>query len=182
MPLSPAVSRKRIHTRCIEIQGFQREDGLWDIDGHLTDTKSYDFPNRYRGSVAAGEPLHDMSIRLTVDDAFVIRNVEAISEATPFAICPEATSSYEKLIGLRIAPGWGRELEKRIGKASGCTHLTALLHGAATVAFQTIFPLRHRETLEDPGEKKPPLLNSCYAFASDREVVRERWPRFYTGS
>jgi hypothetical protein len=34
MPLStPTISRTALHRRIVECRGFQREDGLWDIEG-----------------------------------------------------------------------------------------------------------------------------------------------------
>ena len=57
----------------IECRGFRRADGLWDIEGHLTDTKTYDFDTQFRGTVASGAPVHEMWLRLTVDDDLVIR-------------------------------------------------------------------------------------------------------------
>ncbi len=54
MPLSPPAPREPIHPRHVVCSGFRRADGLWDIEGHLTDVKSYDFDSRSRGTVAAG--------------------------------------------------------------------------------------------------------------------------------
>ena len=56
MPLSPSVERDHLHLRQVECRGFSRKDGLWDIEGHMTDKKSYGFPNKARGHVEAGEP------------------------------------------------------------------------------------------------------------------------------
>ena len=70
MPLSPAAPREPLHIRTISCIGYLREDGLWDIEGHLTDTKTYGFTNDHRGQVEAGNPVHDMWIRLTVDNDF----------------------------------------------------------------------------------------------------------------
>lgn len=42
MPLSPPEPREHIHSRDIILRGYRREDGLWDIEAHLTDTKTYD--------------------------------------------------------------------------------------------------------------------------------------------
>ena len=61
--------RKLIHTRNIVCQGFLREDGLWDIEGHITDVKTYEWNNPFRGIIGAGAPIHEMVIRLTMDDA-----------------------------------------------------------------------------------------------------------------
>ena len=41
MPLSAPAPRHFMHNRAIECRGYQREDGLWDIEGHLVDTKTY---------------------------------------------------------------------------------------------------------------------------------------------
>ena len=76
MPLSAPTDRERIHTRTIECHGFLRSDGLWDIEGELRDTKTYGYRNQWRGEVAPGEPVHHMAIRITVDDAFVIQEIE----------------------------------------------------------------------------------------------------------
>jgi len=54
MPLPAATPREPIHTRRIEMQGYLRQDGLWDIEGRLTDGKSYAFKNDYRGEVKVG--------------------------------------------------------------------------------------------------------------------------------
>jgi hypothetical protein len=32
-----------MHTRKVEYRGFEREDGLWDIEGELLDTKPHAF-------------------------------------------------------------------------------------------------------------------------------------------
>ena len=44
MPLSPPAARDPLHTRRIEINGYRRADGLFDIEGRLTDTKPFRLP------------------------------------------------------------------------------------------------------------------------------------------
>jgi hypothetical protein len=34
------VKRRHLHTRTVTMQGFAREDGLWDIEGRMTDAKT----------------------------------------------------------------------------------------------------------------------------------------------
>ena len=48
MPLSTAAPRKPIHTREIRYTGYEREDGQFDIEAHMTDTKTYPFANDWR--------------------------------------------------------------------------------------------------------------------------------------
>lgn len=182
MPLSaPASGRQMVHTRAMQCTSYTREDGLWDIEGHLTDVKGYAFSNKFRGEIQAGEPLHDMWIRLTVDGEFTVRGVEAVTDAGPFGICPAINAAFKKLEGLKIGPGWNRQVRERVGGVRGCTHLVDLLRPLATVAYHTV-----RWSDSAPGANKPskprPPINSCHAWASDGEVVREEFPDLYTGS
>lgn len=180
MPLSPAVSRDPRHIRRIECRGWRRADGLWDIEGHLTDEKTYAFTADERGDVAAGEPIHDMWLRLTIDDQLVIRAVEAATDRAPYRVCPAVTPNFRRLEGLSIRPGFLREARRLLGGAEGCTHLVELLGPVATTAFQTIEP---DSVWQEGGESgaKPHLVDSCHAYAADGERVRRLWPEFYTG-
>ena len=181
MPLSTPHIRKPIHYRSVQCRSYQREDSLWDIEGHLVDTKSYAFPNRERGEIAAGEPVHEMWLRLTVDDELRVHEVEATTDAGPFSICPAITDQFKKLRGLRIGRGWRRRVNELLGGVKGCTHLVELLGPVATTAFQTIYPIKSRREKSATGGKKPPIIDSCHALASDSEVVKRHWPEFYNG-
>ena len=119
MPLSPPVKRKHIHTREIRCTGYEREDGLWDIEGRITDTKTYTFENRERGTISAGTPVHDMLVRLTVDTELVVQEAEASTESGPFEICPALNDGVKALKGMKIASGWTRNLHKAIGGIKG---------------------------------------------------------------
>jgi len=179
MPLSKAAPRKHIHTRHIECRGFERDDGLWDIEASLIDTKTYSFDNMDRGGISSGEAIHHMLVRLTVDGDLVVQSAEASTEAGPFGICGGITDQFQALAGLRIAPGWRKAVLARFGGVRGCTHLTDMLLGPlAATAWQTVAPARKKRGTIGAGEK-PVLLDSCHAFASDSEVVRKRWPDFY---
>jgi hypothetical protein len=188
MPLSPPADRQHLHTRSIEMRGYERADGLFDIEAHLVDTKSYPFENVDRGQVPVGEPLHGMWVRLTVGEDMVIRACEAVSDYTPYRICPEAAPSFAALAGVAVGPGFNRAVKERVGGPLGCTHLREVLAQMATVAFQTIGPLRWRREAaareaaiargETPTTRPRTLpLNSCYAYAEGSEVVRRHKER-----
>ncbi len=167
MPLSKPVPRQHIHTRRMQCRGYRREDGLWDVEATLCDTKTYSFDNIDRGGVNSGEPVHAMSIRLTVDDKLVVRAAEAAIDAAPFAICPDIAPSIEKLKDLAIAPGWRKAVLERLGSTRGCTHLTDMVLGPlATVAFHTVTLFREKEGTSQPGGARPGLLDACHAMAS----------------
>jgi hypothetical protein len=184
MPLSPPVNRTHIHTRAIRFAGYEREDGLFDIEAHLTDTKTYEFSNLWRGKVQVGEPLHEMLLRVTIDVDFLIHDIEAVTDNSPFAMCPDIAPNYRQLIGVRMGPGWRKEIRSRVGGVTGCTHLTELLYPMATVAIQTIKPLQnHRRRQADSDStastKRPFVLNTCHAWAEDSPVVEQNAPAWY---
>ena len=131
MPLSPPTDREHIHTRRVTCQGFRRADGLWDIEGRITDVKTYPFANDYRGAIQPGDPIHDMSIRLTVDDHFEIKAVEAVTDKSPFAVCPAITPNFQRLVGLSMKSGWTRKVKELLGGVEGCTHLLTLVLAAS---------------------------------------------------
>jgi hypothetical protein len=203
MPLSPAVAREPFHTRQITLNGYHRADGLWDIEAHLTDVKAYAFDNAWRGRVEPGVPVHEMWLRLTVDDSFTVQAVEAVTDHSPFEMCPAIVGNFQRIIGLKIGPGWTKAVKARVGGTHGCTHLVELLGPVATVAFQTIAPgkarLKALKRGEDGGvieptdkdsasplqpgfgSRRPPILDTCHALASDSPVVAKHYPEFYTG-
>lgn len=180
MPLSEPQPREPVHRRTISCDGYLRKDGLWDIEARMVDTKSYGFPNHDRGRIEAGEALHDISLRLTLDDAYKIHQVSAAIDFSPFHMCPEAVTGMNQLIGLKIEKGWMREVRRRVGGTKGCTHLIELLGPVATTAFQTLHKKRSEKT-SPKGDRsdKPVILDTCHALASTSPVVKRQWPEFY---
>lgn len=178
MPLSPPVPRDLAHTRRIELHGYHRMDGLFDIEARLTDTKTHGFANDDRGWIDPGEPLHGMSMRMTVNEDMEIVGFEAATDYSPYRICPEIAPNYAKLIGLRVGPGFLRAVQERVGGVQGCTHLRELMQQMGTVAFQTLYPvLMKRKQAAAPG--RPPLLNTCYAYREEGPVVERQWPEHH---
>jgi hypothetical protein len=180
-PLSAPVEREHLHTRRYEFHGYRRADGLWDIEGNMTDTKTYGFANEWRGEIKAGEPIHDMWIRLTLDDELVVRDIEAKTAGSPFQICGAVTPAYTALKGHKIGKGWNKKIKELFAGSHGCTHHTEMLGAMATVAYQTIFSARNKWKESDGATKRPIFLNTCHAFATDGEIVKKNWPEFYTG-
>jgi hypothetical protein len=178
MPLSDATERTLLHERRIICQGYLRADGLWDIEGSLTDTKTYDFENRWRGDVLAGDPVHEMHVRLTIDDTFVIQVVEAASDATPYEACGAVPPMMQALVGENMGRGWSRTLRRLAGGAEGCTHITELLGRMATAAYQTVYPYRAQNAPggTDMAKIAERLVGSCRAWHEDGALVRELLP------
>ncbi len=187
MPLSPAAPREHLHTRTIACQGYRRDDGLWEVEGRITDTKTYAFHNRHRGEVMAGDPVHDMRIRIAVDEALVVREVEAVIDASPFGACPEIAANFSRIKGLAMGVGWNAKVRRLLGGVQGCTHLVDLLGPMATVMMQTVHPMRARQAREEAARRgsaerparRPPMIDSCHALAADGEAAKELFPDWY---
>ena len=181
MPLSPPAPRHAVHERHVHCTGHHRADGWWDIEGHIVDSKHYAFDNVHRGEVAAGEAVHEMWIRVTIDDDMTIQAVEAVTDHAPYRICPQIVGNFQRLVGLTIGPGFRRQVFERVGGTEGCTHLTELLGPIATTAFQTLTAKRRVERERDPN-RAPRFLDTCHAHARTSVVVKEFWPQHYTGN
>ena len=186
MPLSAPSSRRHLHTRKIACEGYARDDGLWDIEARIVDTKTYRVEEPFRGVRTPGMPVHDMQVRLTLDRDMVVRDIEVTTNAAPYDACPTVAPNYQALVGAKVGAGWRRAVTEAVGRTQGCTHITELLLPAATVAFQTMgsWPkagdAASAAVSEHPG-KKPYFVDGCKAWASDGEVVRKLFPLHYRG-
>ena len=180
MALPDPAPRKLIHTRQIECNGFEREDGLWDIEAHLVDTKTYVHSRRSGGTARQpGEAIHNMWIRLTIDLDMVVQDAEAFTQDSPYPYCGKITPNFKRLIGVKIGPGWRKEIRLRLGGINGCTHLVELLGPLGTTAFQSTGRAREARNQARGIVKKPMQIGSCHVYEAGSEAVRERWPHFW---
>lgn len=176
-------TRKAIHTRRIACTGYERDDGLWDIECELTDVRGLPLQLQ-KGILAPGEPLHAMRLVMTVDDAMVIKSFETRTEAAPTVVCPEINRAYDALAGLVIGPGFLAQVRKLFAGVKGCTHLTEMIGPMATTAVQTQWAVRnHRDAQNGTDEawqaKRPWILDSCHAYRQNGEIVKVEWPQYY---
>jgi Protein of unknown function (DUF2889) len=183
MGLSTPAARKPLHTRRIEMTGYEREDGLYDIEGHLTDER----PEAYRmaeGARAEGEYMHDLWIRITVNSDFEVVASEAAMPTGAFSICHEIAPNFENLVGLQIGPGWNRKVRERVGGTNGCTHIVEMLAQIATTAIQSLWGMKNAAENNSGtalSERKSNQINTCYAYRSDSPMVLKYYPAQYTG-
>ena len=175
-------NREKIHIRKVHCEGYKRDDGLWDIEGHLKDTKTYNFKTDYRGIMKSGMPVHNMSIRLTLDDNLTIKDVHVDMENHPYSSCPFVLPNFKRLIGLSIKKGFRKNVYSKVGGIKGCTHLVELLFPIATTAFQTIYSykaFKNTKTKSIQSDNAPALINSCHSWRDNGEVIKRYYPKFY---
>ena len=182
MSLPPPAARRHLHTRTIECRGYEREDGLYDIEARIVDRKTYATEEAYRGRREAGAHVHDMEVRVSVDREMTVREIAVATNDAPYPPCAEVAPNYAKLVGAKIGAGWRRAVAEAVGGTRGCTHITELLYPVATVAFQTIgsWPKPGENRVADPS-RKPYFIDGCHSWASDGEVVKRLFPVFYRG-
>ncbi|MCY7389831.1 MAG: DUF2889 domain-containing protein [Burkholderiales bacterium] len=165
-----------MHRREITVRGYKRDDGMFDIEGHLHDTKDIDF-NVASGQRKAGESLHSMWLRITIDRTLTIVDAEATTDAMPYVgHCDQIAPDYKKLIGLAIRPGFSGRVKELLGGTNGCTHITDLIGVVATTAFQTIAG----QGMQAQGDK-PFQLDRCHALALTAPAVARYYPQWYIG-
>ena len=176
MPLPPPdVPRNPTHRRTISVQSFERDDGLWDIEGHLTDVWPTDMA-LHEGTLRAGAPMHSMWLRLTVDRTATVVAAVGATDAGPYgqAVCGAITPAYAGLVGLRIARGWRNAIRERFGRTAGCTHMNELANVMGSAAMQSMWSVLER----DPD--RPPLsIDGCHALRSDGPQVARFHPRWF---
>ena len=130
-------SRRPMHTRSVQCDGFLRDDGLWEVEAWLRDTKPFLQPaGRFREELKPGDPVHDIRLRLAIDDTMTIYEAEATMTATPYPTCIEVQPILQRLVGESIGKGWREVVRRKIGRLEGCTHLSELLGPAVTTLFQ----------------------------------------------
>jgi hypothetical protein len=173
-----------MHTRSITCAGFARDDGLWDIEARMVDTKTYATDEPYRGHRPAGAHVHEMHLRLTVDTDKNVRDIAVATQHAPYDACFTVAPAYRRLIGANLARGWRRAVQAAVGGTAGCTHLKELLMPAATVAFQSMgsWPKDGDVATEAaPGRlaEKPYFIDGCKAWAADGVVVKRLYPLHY---
>ncbi len=184
------VSRRLLHTRQVTCTGYERDDGLFEVEGRLLDTKGVDTEFPY-GVVPANGVLHQMLIRMTLDRKLVIQRIEAVSERAPTPVCGHINQAYAALVGISIGPGFKKRVAERVGGMKGCTHLTELLGPMATTAIQTLAPVLQKRLRDraarDPDFEMPThwAIGTCHAYRPEGDAalrVREwrptdSWPK-----
>jgi len=170
------VERELTHTRRVRYEGYKRADGLWDIEAHLTDIKNHDYQLK-TGVRRAGQPVHSMWLRITIDRRLNITDACAASEVVPYpGGCETIAAAYKRLIGLNLAKTFRKGVKQLFGDVKGCTHLTEMLGGLPTAAIQSFAGEMPEERTDG---RKPFQLNQCHALETSSDTVKKWYPRWY---
>jgi hypothetical protein len=187
-----APERRFVHTRSIRVDAYARADGLWDLEAVLVDTKGRDFPLA-TGIRAAGDPVHEMHLTITIDTRLNVVDAQARSAWVPYpGHCETIGPDYRRLIGLNLRHEFRRHVRERLGGTLGCTHMTELATVLPTAAIQAfageVFKTRDEATAQHAGttaqdanaeQRKPWQLDRCHALRTDAPAVERYYPLWY---
>ncbi|EJJ29265.1 DUF2889 domain-containing protein [Rhizobium sp. CF142] len=180
--MTEQITRQELHDRSIQMRGLMRSDGLFEVEGRVTDRKSYAFQALLGDrSIPAGEALHDMGVRLVFDSDLRVHALETFTDAAPYSICGAGGDALQSLVGLRMTSGWSARIRERLTTHGSCVHLVQLLGPMATVAFQTLSARRQHGEVDRDANGRPLKINSCFAYSAAESLVREKWPEHYEG-
>jgi hypothetical protein len=175
---SAAATRRLKHRRSVVVDIYARDDGDWEVEAQLTDTKTRSFRNDL-GERPAGAAVHDMRLRLVIDRHFTIKEAHALSAAVPYpGYCEGYGSAYEALVGLNLLDGFRRQVRARLGGSRACTHMTELAQFLPTAVVQGFAG----EVLDVRGEaedsRQPFQIDRCHALRADGPAVARFYPRW----
>lgn len=181
MSLPPAAPQRQLkHRRQIDVQVFARGDGLWEVDASLTDIKTRSILLVTGEPRPAGTPIHDMLLRLVVDEKLDVLEAGSETRWMPYAgLCSEHGDAYARLVGLNLLKDFRRQLRERLGGVLGCTHITELAQVLPTAVVQAFAGevIDTRGTADDA--RQPFQIDRCHALSSSGETVRLHYPRWY---
>lgn len=182
MALPPASPDRQLrHRRSIDVEVHARGNGQWEVDARLTDVRAR--PALLAGRIReAGVPIHDMMLRIVVDEQFNILEAGSGVEWMPYpGQCDQAVQGgiddYARLVGLNLMQGFRQAVRQRLGGVLGCTHLTEITQVLPTAVVQA-FAGDVINTSEDSAEK-PFQIDRCRALRADSVAVQTYYPRWY---
>ena len=180
MALPTAASERQLkHRRSIDVQIYSRGNGLWEVDARLIDVR----PRETRlatGLLPAGVPIHEMLLRLVVDERLNVVEAGAETLAMPYAgDCSDYGDVYSRLVGLNLMRGFRHGVKERLGGIQGCTHITELTQVLPTAVVQA-FAGEVLDTRGDSAESAQPFqIDRCHALRADGPAVKTYYPRWY---
>ena len=123
----------------------------------------------------AGQPIHEMWLRLTVDTTATIVAAQAVTDAGPYGqACSSIAPDYQQLVGLQVARGYRDAVRRLFGRTAGCTHMNELAGVMGSAVLQAMWHV----LASDPAVK-PFSIDGCHALKSSGPQVAVHFPRWY---
>jgi hypothetical protein len=132
-------------------------------------------------AAAAGsvEHVHDMELEVEVTKAdLTIVAARATMGRFPHAECPDITSAFGAMVGLRVGRGYTRAVQERFAGPAGCTHLDQMARAIGPVVVQAVTSCRAmtRDWAALGDAANSPTFfsrNTCHVWADDGPAQRK---------
>jgi hypothetical protein len=164
--------KERVHSRTITVNSYEIDDSSLLVEGDLVDERF--FPSYYYSRNEFLDPgiVHDIRVEMRVSlPALEILEARATMRKIPIGECLGVEASAARVVGLRIRPGFSRDLKDRLGGIAGCLHMTTLIYHMGAAAVQGMWAVLSRK--REGGATKsmdydPGILkNSCWLWRED---------------
>ncbi|SIT72542.1 MULTISPECIES: DUF2889 domain-containing protein [Burkholderiaceae] len=176
MPLPPSAPRRARHRRAIDVQAFERGDGLWDIEACLTACNARD--TQLATGVRLTElPIHKLQLRVTIDHQMNVVDAQslAVKWVSDLGHGEDVNPSDRALIELDLRRGLRHAVTERLGEVAGRAHLTNLRVLSTSVTLQAyVGDVSHGEVSQTgvsdtdaAGDVMPFQLVRCHASKLD---------------
>jgi hypothetical protein len=132
------------------------------------------------GPRPAGTPIHDMLLRLVVNERLEILEAGSVTRWMPYTgTCNDHDDAYGALVGMNLLQNFRHALRQKLGGVLGCTHITELAQTLPTAVVQAFAGevIDTRGTAE--GAQQPFQIDRCHALRADGDIVRLHHPRWY---
>jgi hypothetical protein len=154
-----------LHRRSIVYDAFDDGEDL-RVRARLEDVRPWADGER---SVAL---VHDMTLSIAVRVAdMTVTDATADMHVFPHTECPAILSAFEGLVGLSVARGYTREVQRRFGGPRGCSHLEHLARSLGPVVVQAVTSRRARALSRGAtpdllaGAATPWARDTCHIWA-----------------
>lgn len=131
------------------------------------------------------QTIHHMTLRATVSvPDGVIVSAEASMRSHPHGWCPETVAHVDALVGLRIASGYYREVNRLLGGSRSCNHLLTLaqsIGAVVAVSYATrmsvldpsLRDLDDDDYFREVVREHDAVVGSCYVWRGDGPLVAD---------
>ena len=159
-----------LHRRSIEIDAFATDDDdRIEVVGAFCDERPWAEPPQQH-------IVHRMTLQLEVRlSDMVITAAEAAMHDFPHIECPDIAPSFTGLVGLSIARGFNKEVQRRFLGVTGCAHLEFLARAMGPATVQAVSSVRARARITQGLTGKPQvnqyMKNTCHVWADDGPAI-----------
>lgn len=167
-----------VHSRNIDIRTFPAESGRVVVEGCLRDERLV-CGTRWNGETESPGVVHRIVVRLLIGEwPPAILDAEAEMLDVPHRLCPTTLESIRKVVGVSIVPGYGKEIQERLGGTRGCTHMAHLVGAMGIAALHGTWTESSRRSRNPPESLEAipgfsQLKDSCRLWREDGPIIEE---------